>query len=106
RRRRLAAIGRAAARGEGEDVRSAGYLTGRSDWVVAGRIHEHETLLGDLVGIVVDGVHRRRAALCRSAERLFEDGRQAPELVAGGRVVVHLHVVAGGVVLPPMDDLD
>ena len=104
--RRLAAIGRAAAGGEAEDVGAARHLAGRRDRIVAGRVHEHEALLGHRVGIVIDGIERRRAALGRRAERLLEDRRQPAELVAGRGIVVHLHVVAGGVVLPPVDDLD
>ena len=46
------------------------------------------------------------AALGDRAQRLLEDRGQPAGLVAGRGVVVHLAVVARGVVLPPADALD
>ena len=54
RRRGLAAVGRAAARGEADDVAAAGDLAGDGDRVVAGRVHEDEALRGDGLGVAVD----------------------------------------------------
>ena len=61
---------------------------------------------GDLVGVERDVGERRGAALGRRAERFFQDGGEAAGLVAGRGVVVHLALVAGGVVLPPADAVD
>ena len=106
RRRRLAAVGRAASGGEAEHVGAAGDLAGRRHGIVARRVHEDEALGGDRLGVFVDFVQRRRAALRRRAQRFFEDGRQPAGLVAGRGIVVHFAAVARAIVLPPTDALD
>ena len=97
---------RAAAGGEADELAAAGDLAGRGGRVVAGRVHEDEALRRDLVGVERDVGERRGAALGRRAERFFQDRREAAGLVAGRGVVVHLALVAGGVVLPPADAVD
>src|SRR6185437_16159434 len=104
--RRLAAISRAAAGGETEDVGAAGDLARRRHRVVARRVHEHEALGGDRLGVFVNFVECGRPALRRRAERFLENGGEAPGLVAGRGVVVHLPAVAVTILLPPADALD
>src|SRR6185312_4738743 len=104
--RRLAAVSRAAAGGEAENVGAPGDLAGRRHRIVARRVHEHEALGGDRLGVFIDFVERRGAALRRRAERFFENGREAPRLVAGRGIVVHLSAVARAIILPPADALD
>src|SRR3984885_1524448 len=100
RRRRLAAVSRAAPGGEAEDVGAAGDLARCRHRIVARRIHEHEALGGDRLGVFIDFVQRGRAALRGCAQRLLENGCQASGLVSGRGVVVHLVAVAGAIVFP------
>ena len=81
-------------------------MAGCGDGVVAGGIHEHEALGVDLFGIFIDTGERGCTAFGGCSEGLFQNRGQPAELVAGGWVVVHLHLVARGVILPPMDALD
>ena len=104
--RRDAAVGRAAPGGETDQVGTSGDLSRHGDWVVAGGVHVDESPGGDRFSIAIDVHQSGRAAFRYGSERLLEDGRQPPGLVAGGGVVVHLAVVAGRVVLPPFDVLD
>src|SRR5262249_51851335 len=56
-RRRLAAEHAAAAGGEADEIGAACHLPGRSDRVVAGRVHEHKALLGARLRIMPHIAH-------------------------------------------------
>jgi hypothetical protein len=98
--RRRAAVGRPAAGGEADQVGAAGHLAGGRHRVVARRVHVDEAAGGD--GSANSRPRRPGgAALGDGAQALLQDGGQPAGLVAGRRVVVHLHAVARGVGLPP-----
>jgi hypothetical protein len=44
--------------------------------------------------------------LAGRTQRLLQNGGEPARLVAGRRVVVHVHPGAGGIILPPLDDAD
>src|SRR5690606_22104344 len=54
-------------------------------------------------GVLVDVDQIGGAALGDRPQRLLQDGGEPAGLVAGRGIVVHAAVVAGGVVLPPLD---
>ena len=100
--RRMAAEAGAAPGGEDDDIGAARNLAGRRDRVVAGRVHEDQSVPGDLLGIAEDAVERRLAALGDGAERLFEDRGQPAALVAGRGIVVDRSAMLGDMILPPL----
>src|SRR5581483_822534 len=104
--RGLAAIGRAAASGEAEDIGAARDLAGGRDGVIAGRVHEDEALGGHGFRIFIDRFQARGAALGGGAQRLFQNRGEAARLVPRRRIVVHATGIAVGVILPPADALD
>ncbi|MNO95576.1 hypothetical protein D3C76_872210 [compost metagenome] len=103
RRRRGAAVGRATAGGEGDQVGPASHLAGGRNRVVTGGIHEHQALGAHRFRILVHIDQVAGAGLGHRTEGLLEDGGQAPGLVAGRGVVVQFGVHALAVVFPPAD---
>ena len=71
-----------------------------------GRIHEHEARLVDRLGVLVDGLKRRRPALHRRSQRLLEDVRDPALLVSRDHHTIHLALVPAGVFLPPLDAIE
>src|SRR5262249_59623466 len=96
RRGGLAAVGRAAPGREAQQVAAAGHLAGRRHRIVAGRVHVDEALGRDRLGVAIDLVERGGAALGGGAQRLLENGGEAPGRVVGTWVVVHRPIGAGG----------
>src|SRR4051794_11162856 len=104
--RGLEAEATAATSGEGDDVAAACHLPSRRDRIVARRVHIREAARSDRLGIFIDCLERRAAALRHRTERFFVDRGQAAGLVAVRWVIVDLAALALGVCLPPADALD
>ena len=101
RRARRAAIGRPTAGGEANQIGAPRHLPCGRDRVITGRVHVDKTSRRDGLGKLKHIHQVGGAAFGDGAQAFFQNGRQAPGFVASRRVVVHLHVVAPGVGLPP-----
>src|SRR5207302_733453 len=81
-------------------------LAGSRHWVVSRRVHVDESPGRDRLGVLEHVDQAGGAALRHRAEGFLEDGSEPAGLVPWRGVVVHLHSVARGVVLPPLDAPD
>src|SRR4051812_12303326 len=106
RRRRLAPEHAAATRGEADQIGAAGDLPGRGNGIVARRVHEDETLLGDGFGVAQHLDEIGGAGLRHRAERLLQNGGETAGLVARARIGVHLGAFARRVFVPPAHEID